>query len=264
MKLFVEITSIVKNRNANLIPASELSSRVGFRSVYMFDEQDAEIIRFNGHSRGFKYFNLYSDCLFVDIDMKTKDDAKRAVEDIKRLVARKIRFDLYDSGNRSYHLHIPHPLKNSRHLPYNHARILNELGFKYDNTLYRPNSLYRLPGTVHAKSVEGRCKELLKSYNGELLDFEIIPEPIKEFKSESFDSTLFLDTVLYSLWEFSHIQPENRYMSTFAMALKLFDAGLSSDTVLDLLMRANDCWPEPNDECEVERAVQGAMERINN
>ena len=262
MNLFVEITSVVRNRNANLIPVSDLPNRVGFRSVYMFDAEDAEIIRFNGNSKGFKYFNLYSDCLFVDIDVKSEEDNKKAINDIKKLVAKGIKFDLYDSGNRSYHLHIPHELKSSRHLPYNHRRVLREIGLHCDETLYRPNSLYRLPGTCHSKSVEGKCKELVKSYSGKLLEFDIVPEPVNE-KPANYSSKIFVDVALYSLWEFSHIQPENRYMSTFAMALKLFDSGLSFETVTDLLERANDCWPEPNEDSEVERAIQGAWSKVN-
>lgn len=262
MELFVEICTFVKLRNANLKPVAELGKCFGFRSVYMFDEEDAATIRYNGHSRGFKYFDLYSDCLFVDIDIKTPEEAQKAVEDVKRLKALGIRFDIYDSGNRSVHLHIPHELMHSRHMPYTHMKVVEKLGITCDLSIYRGNSLYRLPRTIHTKT--GNPKVLKESVDGKLLKFPIIPEPPKENSGITFAKNIDAECVFNMMRNACLDEPEQHYMRLFAISCTLYDMGLDEGLVYGLLSMLNNYWDEPTSEENVAKAVAGGKERVLN
>lgn len=263
MSLFVEVVSFVNRRNANLKPIESLLTSVGFRSVYMFNQEDAEIIKDRGSSKGFKYFNLHSDCLFVDIDIKNDEEEAQALADIEKLKASNIKFSLWSSGGRSYHLHIPHELKCSRHLPYTHKLIVEKLGIHCDHSLYRANSLFRLPGTIHTRT--GKEKVLLGEYGTKELKFSIQIEPVKEIRerSESCNSPLLIFSTLRDLSLEEVI--ENRYLKFFSLGCLVFEnSTLSYDTILDLFYFINNSLPEPNEPSEVERAIKGAYERINN
>lgn len=260
-ELFVEIVSFVNRRNANLKPISCLDNSIGFRSVYMFSKEDAEIIRERGSSKGFKYFNLYSDCLFVDIDIKSEEEDKIALREIEELKKKGFRFSLYTSGGRSYHLHIPHELKCSRHLPYTHKLLVEKLGITCDHSLYRANSLFRLAGTIHSKT--GEEKTLIGEYGSKELKFSIQQEPLKEYnKKEDISENPFLFfSVLRDLCYERVV--ENRYLKFFSLSCLLIEySNISYSSLLEVLLLANKSLPEPNEEEEVVRALKGAWERI--
>ena len=259
--LFVEVCTLVTLRSANLKPLVELGKHVGFRSVYMFDEEDASVIRYNGHSRGFQYFDLYSDCLFVDIDIKTPEEKARAVSDVKRLKDMGIKFEVWSSGNRSVHLHIPHALMHSRHLPYTHQCVVEKLGIACDMSIYRGNSLYRLPHTKHQKS--GKYKVLLNSYEGKMLSFPIFQTPEKQKLGDGpGEMKLDAELVFYTLHQACMEEPEQRYMRVFSLSCLLFDMGLGKGNVHAMLSMVNNFWPEPTDDSNVDKAVEGGFTRV--
>jgi len=260
MELFVEVCTFVHLRVANLKPVEELSNCSGFRSVYMFCKEDAEAIRYNGHSRGFNYYDLYSDCLFVDIDVKTKEENNRALQDIKKLKDMGIRFEVWNSGNRSYHLHIPHALMNSRHLPYTHQCVVEKLGIACDLSIYRGNSLYRLPRTRHTKT--GKYKELIKSYPGKLIKFPIFQTPEKTSRGGEGASDINAELVFYTLREACLEEPDQHYMKLFSLSCLLFDMGLSYEAISDMLRMVNNFWKDSTQDSEVERAVEGGYKRV--
>lgn len=260
MGLWVEIATVPKNRNANLKPAKNMGDYIGFRSVYLWDDEDAGIIRQNMSSRGFKYLDPISNCLFVDIDMKSHEDVSKAKEEIKRLSEKGLRFDLYHSGSRSYHLHIPHEMIQSKDLPYTHSQTVQELGITCDHSIYRPSSLFRLPGTVHSKTL--KTKKLIKSFEGRLLEIELRETPVKSAGGFKDSGSLPADALFSTLWDNCLEQPPERYLKLFSLACAMFDGGLSSQAVLECLQLVNNSWPEPNEESEVLRALYGAEARL--
>ncbi len=264
--MLVEHCKTVKNRRGNLIPLEELEGKKGFRGVYGFDEGASIIIQQQGHSRGLSRFNLYSDCLFIDFDDQP-EEAKKLKE---ILLSYNFTFKVYDSGNRSFHFHIPHPLKEGKGLPYTHMCVLEKLGLdmtKVDTTLYRPNSIFRLEGTLHSKT--GDPKVEIFSYEGVELDFDVKEAPKVEKDTyasiEERDDVIlgkFLSCATKLLWD--GVESGSRYNSLFYLGSCACEANVSFETCYNMALTLNESFDDPHDENEVERAVKNGFKFINN
>jgi len=263
MKVYREYCRTVYDRKGKLIPEEDIAGKTGYCTVYGYDEEASILVEAQGNSKNLAAFKMYADQMLVDFD--NQPDAAMKLKE--SLLNYELEFSMWDSGNRSYHFHIPHEPKWSKDLPYNHERVLCKLGdFNtktpvYDPTIYRANSIFRLPNTVHVKT--GKRKVLLESHEGYLLDFELEPTP--ERKKKIYRSTKppeSFEDLWYMFWYYHLCTPDegNRHGTFFTIACECFDVGLKLDTAIDLLTLFNSELPTPKSESEVRRACIGGYE----
>lgn len=263
--MWVEYCRTVANRKGNLVPESTLQGLTGFRSVYGFSEEVACILKHQGNSRGLSKYTPYSDCLFVDFD-----DQPEEAEKLKAaLLQHDLTFDVYDSGNRSFHFHIPHPLKEGKGLPYTHQVVLEKLGLdmeRVDTTLYRPNSIFRLEGTLHSKT--GKAKEKIFSHDGLLLDFDLKEAPM--YEKDTYEQLEGRDDVILGrflafteklLWGGALVG--SRYEALFNLGCCACAAKISYSSCFEIALTINDTFSEPHTSVEVERAVENGYKFLN-
>jgi hypothetical protein len=258
MKVFLEYAEQPYLRSGDVRPASEFADLQGFRSVYGFAEEDAtEIIRLKS-SKDFKRFSQFSDCLFLDLD-----DGDVSVNAVRGWLKKEgLEFSLYKSGSKGFHFHIPCVPKFSPDVAWSQRKLVEGLGLPVDVSLYRPNSLIRLPGTIHRKT--GLPKELVDSSSGHTLDYDLVEEPESRLQDFSLGDVSDFETTLLSLATYLANPPSsgNRHMTLWSHAERLRRQGLAYETVLDLLQGVNSSWgqnakPRP----EVERAVNQAFQK---
>lgn len=262
MAYFCEYCKTVMNRKGNLIPEEDLVGQLGFRGVYCYDEEAAILLKAQENSLGLNRFTPCSSTLFTDFD----DQPEEAEILITSLKENNIGFTVYDSGNRSVHIHIPHVFKSSKSLPYTHMKILEKLGVnldKIDTTLYRNHSIYRLEGTKHSKT--GKTKVALYEVEGDLLDFNIIEAPTKSIdytnKGDQVNLEHFLD-VMYK-YLINGAGTGSRYGSFFNIACCAAEVGLSTESTVNLIKIINDGYENPHPDSEIHRAVEGGYEFIS-
>lgn len=258
MKIYLEFAEQPWLRSGDMRPTSEVEALQGFRSVYGFSEEDAKIIRDSNCSRDFKRFAQFSDCLFLDLD-----DGEASVDGVVAfLKAEGIGFSLYKSGSKGYHTHIPSEPKFGYNVAYSQKVLIESLGIPADLSLYRPGSLFRLPGTVHRKT--SQPKELIQKFDGALLDYDLVGEPTPKPAEFTLGDDSDLETTLLSLITYIGHPPRNgnRHLTIWSHAERLRRQGLSQGTVLDLLERVNLSWEnQAKPESEVRRAVNQAFLR---
>jgi hypothetical protein len=258
---FYEHCRTVKARNGKFVPQDELTTLKGFQSVYGFDENVASIMSAQKNSTGMKRYEPSSDVLYVDFD----DQPDEALKLEEKLLSAGYTYEIYDSGNRSYHFHIPHVYKCSKDLPHTHREVLRVLGVNMDlvdKTLYRPNSLFRIAGTFHHKT--GKPKILLRRNEGILLDFSVIPTPTYDFENVEgigvYNLTLELFLIQILNCVVSKAATGSRHDLMFKTACNCYDIGLDANAAVVFCGLLNEDFPEPKPQSEVERAVEGAYQ----
>jgi hypothetical protein len=253
--LFLEHCNTVTARWGNMLPYAEAVRRSGFRTVYAFSEEDAKTIKESRNSRGFSRFIPSSVELFIDLDSpEFLEEAQRNIEKLGW------RYSLWTSGSKGYHIHIPHNLSSGYGLPSFHKDMALQVSPNADVSLYRNNSLFRLPGTIHAKT--GRPKTLIKTGGviAPRVPFECAGEPetneIKFAFGESDESELSL--ALGAIQGFLKRQPGEgrRYQTLWSIGKGLADGGLSNACTRELLEVVNNSWPNPKEESEIERCLR--------
>ena len=139
----------------------ELEGRQGFRSVFGYPESTALAIRKQKSMRNISHLPVYCDTLFVDFD----DQPAAAGTFCAYLDMEGIAYEEFDSGNRSYHYHIPvEPVVGSwvPRAAYDFARKHAD---GCDLSIYRHTGLFRLMGTWHEKR-PGNLKTRIKAGEG--------------------------------------------------------------------------------------------------
>lgn len=165
-KLFVEVRQTQRRLGAPvLVPLEEVRKHTGFRSVYCYDEVVAQHIQDSRSTRDLRGVLVHSDTLFLDFDNVDNTYFRDF------LIRQGIGFELYDSGNRSMHYHIPITPMAGITVPAAQKAWVKQHAPDADMSFYHPSGQYRLPRTYHAKT--GKPKILVQSYSGQLLS---IPE----------------------------------------------------------------------------------------
>ena len=75
----------------------------GFQSVFGYPEETQQIIAKQGNTRDIAHLPVYCDTMFVDFDDKDVE----ANQFRNSLCECGIGYTMYESGNRSFHFHIP-------------------------------------------------------------------------------------------------------------------------------------------------------------
>lgn len=139
----------------------------GFRSVYGYPDETAEIIELNRSTAGLTGRSVYSDVLLVDFD--SQPQAAEELEEYLR--TEEYAFAKYDSGNRSIHFHISIEPMEGSWVPDAQRKWINKHAPLADTTIYKPSGLFRLEGTWHEKN-PGHKKQCVEAHRGRRLKIE--------------------------------------------------------------------------------------------
>ena len=255
--LYAEWCSKPKRRRGVMLPEPMLGKiNEGFRSVYLFDKEAAEEIKQSRSSKTIKRFTPHSHTLFIDLDQGDKGLA-RVKEWLKdnRLLAQ-----IYTSGGKGYHIHVPHQYVCSRDLPYSHRVLVESLGAGADPSLYHVSHLIAMDGRKHPKT--HRRKQLIESVQGEKeLEIPLIETPPKLTFSnfENIEDNLSLGLVKLEMLISNEPGVGERHQSLWTCAKNFVDAGCAPETVMDLISKVNSRWQNAKTTEELEEVLRQAM-----
>jgi hypothetical protein len=231
----------------------------GYASVYMFREEDALKIKTAQSSRNLAQYPVASEHLVIDID----DGDEGLAKVVKVLDEKNYSYEVWSSGGKGYHIYIPHDLVVSENLPYSHKKTIEELGLEVDESLYQHGRLLSLPNRVHPKT--GKKKELIRIKEGEKMSLKLYTPPTT--MTFNFEAVGGLDLYATALDRLKTLiakppKPGNRHTALWGVSKDLFEIGLSYETVLDLILKVNELWPDKKPKEEVEIALTQAMKSI--
>ena len=250
--LFVERANTLESRRGYMFPSALLPSLekerdAGFRSVYMFGEEDSKRAMAAQSSKGFGRLNVYSDCLFIDLD----GGDKALADCLSKLPY--VGYEVYTSGSKGYHIHIPHDTYEGP-IPEAHREWVAAHGLPHDVSIYRRSSLIALPGRIHPKTK--LKKRLIMAFNGPQPEFwePTLASP-KEVEGLG-DAT----DVLLRAARMMEVEPVSgwRHTSLWSLAQSMAEAGFSQETALEIALKINGSWKCQKDPSEVSRAVSQA------
>lgn len=183
---YLHVREVRRREPLRFVGRDALDELSGFRSVFGYrPEVWAEILD-RGHMRELHGISVYADELLIDFDNNDRAAYKFAVW----VLDNDYQYQLYPSGNRSWHFHLPTVPAEGCHIPHLHKSWAKRYAPGCDTTIYRPGGLFRLPGTWHEKR-PGHRKHLAEAkYEGRLLDLNQFtpptppPAPCLEFGPE--------------------------------------------------------------------------------
>ena len=249
-ELFIEWTSSTYH-TALMIPKN-MEMGKGFRSCYCFDAQQKAIIEAQGSMSGIEQMAVYSDTLFIDID--NDEDAMLQCADV--LTIQKTAYELYESGGKGYHFHIPLDQTYQHvNLPAIQKQCVKSMGIPVDESIYRHAGLFRLPGQKHIKT--GKKKRLIEKRSGDLLNLDMsveIYERPKRLRTSLSTSAEALNECLYLM--INSPAEGGRYMKLWKMAKMLQEAQFTEEFAMELLVEVNCSWDSPKPIEEITRAIR--------
>ncbi len=262
--MYVEWTSQVQNRKGRMVPLTALPTLLaltdpGYSSLYWFKEADAKVLLDAESSKGMTRFEVGGKYLILDLD-----DGDKYLDIIEtKLQQESLRYEVWFSGGKGYHIYIPHQFVVSAHLPYSHKTtvlgLFPDAAEMVDMSLYQAGRLLSLPGRVHPKT--GLKKRLLKTCSGKPLVLKIVEQDrsLLDFTLSYSENSMAVayDNVLNLV-----LQPPtvgNRHTKLWAVAKDLAGSGLDRSTIFNILNEVNKKWPNPKSPEEVLHAVNGAL-----
>ncbi len=144
-----------------------------FRSLYGYDRNVAAQINKNGNTKGLKGLPVYSGMLIIDCD--TDEQAEAAGQRLSEL---EVLHEIWETGNRGRHFHIPIVPMYGTNVVWSQKMWLQDSGLwdTVDRSIYIECGQIRVPGAPHLKT--GRIKRQLLSVPGNLLEIPIrVPPP---------------------------------------------------------------------------------------
>lgn len=145
---------------------------IGFRSVYAYPDHVKQAITEQRSTAGLDWAPVYADQLLVDFD---NNDAA-AGEFVAYLYDEGYACEVYNSGNRSTHVHVWCEPADGTWVPWSQRCWVAKHAPGADLTFYHQAGQFRLPGTRHAKT--GRRKELQHELSGKLLAIDRVDKPL--------------------------------------------------------------------------------------
>ena len=187
-------TTKIRKAAIQLVPYSELSNYQGFRSMYGYTQETADLIMETKSTAGLDGAPVYSDLLLVDFD--NNEDAAHAMADELRAYD----WVKFDSGGRSIHLHIRINPMFGANVPHIQKLWMFQNFPKADLSIYKTAGIYRLANTIHEKN-PGRAKKVLETnLVGNALELklkdDIMPEPKKYTFIENSELTNILECLI--------------------------------------------------------------------
>ena len=246
-----EYAQTILNRVGRLLTEQELTGLKGFRSIYGFDEASCAYFESISRVKGSRGFTVYADKLFIDFD-DMPDQAEKLYHILRQM---EVGFEVWHSGNRSIHIEIPHNPLWSKHMPYTHKMFLKNLGVNCDWSIYSTARIFRLPGTVHQKTL--KKKEILEVVTGRLMTLEPLEEPdnLRSYDTTEDDGIMELFATLTRFINRPPIKGE-RHMEFFKVVATCRSGGFSQEFTNELLLKlANELTEEDLDESTSEQLI---------
>lgn len=249
MTYYVDVRPAVRRSGPpRLVPLGDLGKYQGFRSVFAFNADIAELIADQGSTANLRGVPVYADRILVDFDGRDSAPFR------ERLIAEGIGFEWYDTGNRSDHYQIQLAPVEAAWLPAAMKAWVKARGPTADLSFYHPAGMYRLPGTFHAK-VPGASKRLVESYPGKdvVLEAKDAPTPIPMFYGGAEGSEVELLSLCTATKGPGHRSPHAWRIATAAA-----EAGKTMDEAMELLHWWNQDFCQPPQE---EQLLQSQCEK---
>jgi len=262
-------------RDGTLVPRSALRDifnlpDAGFCSVYAFTAEAKLAIRAQGDSSGLSRFPVYSDVLWMDLDISNDTPEERQrIREYARELTRRFKeadyfFTVWDSGSKGFHIGVRIEPMFGKDVPWSQSQFITTSGIICDMSLYQHGRLFRNPGSVHQKT--GRKKTKLYEHKGSnVLSIPMLKAPERSdldlsTLSDSDKARIGLYRLQATIQDAP--KPGMRHTTLWGTATSLLEGGLKYDLVCGLLYWANDMLPEPKTKDEVERAVQQAAHQL--
>lgn len=262
---YQEWASTVKARKGRMLPVEAFKSILklpdpGYASVYMFNEEDAKKLSDSESSAGMNKMAVGADTLIMDID-----SGDEGMEQIGKLLDSKgLRFEVWESGGKGYHIILTHDFVYDKRVPYSHKiaveTLLGPLVKYIDMTLYQHGRLISLPRRVHP--ITKVRKKLLFKREGKDIEVKLVDEPPKYIPNFSLEASYDkLSSGLFRAAELVRDPPNtgNRHVRLWSTAKSLTEAGLEYETVLNIMIRINESWKNPKQTTEVEAVVRSTF-----
>lgn len=226
----------------------------GYCSVFMFNQDDAKQIEAAHSSKGLDQYEVYADCVFVDIDTGD-NDLGACCAALQRLG---LGYSVYSSGSKGYHVTIPlAEIVRGKNVPYSMMKWVESLGVPFDRSIYRAGALIALPGRVHPKTRVP--KRLIQTVEGSPLTLPLVeaPAPI-HFNLGNDEDALKRALTQLNLLAMDEPEEGQRHVSIWKTAKSLYEAGIELATALDLIGAINGSWENPKHEDDIVQAVERA------
>jgi hypothetical protein len=258
--LYVELPKGTYHSPSFIKPVSQVNFETlrGFRSVYFFGQEAMEIITERNSVSGIDNCPVYSDTLFVDFD--DGDNSKEMFKTI--LQVQGIAFQIFFSGRKGCHFHIPIEPMWGADVPYSQKMWVESLGVKTaDLSIYKHTGLIRLTGTIH--HVTGLKKKLIDTAEGKTLYIPIIPKPKVTFEVEDYGGSHIAAGLAIALHSFLDTPgPGGRHSRLVSIAKSLIEGGMSDGATREILCLVNNEWLEPKPDKEIEGCLERAKRWI--
>lgn len=249
---------------AKFFPLDEFEGVTGFTSVYAFSQEDAKTMEKNQTVAGCSNFKVWTDAFIMDID----DGGVSLPGVLERLKVLGLAHEVWLSGYKGHHVVVPCKPMSGLDVPYTQRKFAETFEGDIDLSLYRHNSLIRLPGTLHRKSTADKelRKTLVGRHPGKRLVFnKQVRDPARD-KVFSLEEGMFPDSWLEAgITRYQRLIGNspgrgNRFTTLWSVAKALVQSGLSHDTILEMMGAVNATWGEDeHEESEVVRAVKEAF-----
>jgi len=227
-----------------------------FRSVYGYTTEVVDKIIAADNTKGLKGLPVYTDVLLIDADT---DESARYCED--KLTELGFFFQVFDTGNRGLHFHLPCTHMVGTDVIYSQIMWLknNSLWDKVDTSIYREGGMYRLEGATHAKT--GLKKTKIRTVPGLVLAVPIIktPAPVRiKATRVALPEDIPSERQEYFVNLTAPRDEGGRHLHFFILWKQGLRAGLSEDQIAEDILWYNRhyCYP-PHHEQEVLRKIGG-------
>ncbi len=225
-------------------------SNYTFRSVFGYPVDTANFIKDNGHTRDLKGKPVYCDEILIDVDEDSNVDL--VIEKVKAL---KIGCDVYFTGNRGIHIHVPIVPILGEFVPYSVVEWLKsvELWQLIDQSTFTPGSIFRCIGATHSKT--GAEKDWADAFEGELLEIPVmVPPPIPTLVDELEVVESELETYFRNLMRKAPVGGRHPHM--FIIWKSGRSAGFDEETVKESIRVWNDQQEQPHDEESLQKSLR--------
>lgn len=252
---YVEIRKSVRRRGPPiLIPLEEVYGHTGFRSVFAYPPDVADMIREQASTKGLRGNPIYADTLFVDFD----NVEPGAFDDYLR--EQGLAFTKWDSGGRSIHLHIDLIPCEGIWVPDGCKAWMKQHAPHADMSIYHQAAVYRLPGTYHRNN-PGHRKTLLETHPGKPLELPkpktVMPMPSRASDQDSFSK--YFSLLSQSVGE------GGRRPHAWKLATLAAEAGVGFEkAVQDILWWNSTFAKPPHADTDVYKQIESAYRRAGN
>lgn len=230
----------------------------GHVSVYNFDDRTAKAIGFKSNEVIKREAVWHSKDLIIDID-----DPDHIPDVRNKLKSKKLGYEMYTTGGKGAHFHVPRTNLPSNHLPYSDLTWLQTNEISTDPMIYTLFHTIRNKGAIHEKT--SKPKILVETYQSDTeFSVPLIETPQKFINTNmeySSSDSIFSDTAL--LYALNGYSAGNRYQGMMWVAQRLLRFKLTDPQayfILDQVAKA--CVPQFEKLQDVWRFYTGAKNDI--